>query len=33
MALQPFLEYLYAEKGNIQPIVDNVVRTMRRETG
>ncbi|KAK5727636.1 hypothetical protein LTR17_012596 [Elasticomyces elasticus] len=33
MALQPFLDYLYVEKGNISPAVTRQIRTLRRETG
>ncbi|KAK3646564.1 hypothetical protein LTR22_014196 [Elasticomyces elasticus] len=33
MALQPFLDYLYIEKGNISPTVTKHMRTLRRETG
>ncbi|KAK5688136.1 hypothetical protein LTS10_000114 [Elasticomyces elasticus] len=33
MALQPFIDFLLAEKGNIAPAVDKVMRSMRKETG
>lgn len=33
MALQPFVDYLFAEKGNIGPMIDKVMRSLRRENG
>ncbi|KAK4889882.1 hypothetical protein LTR27_011395 [Elasticomyces elasticus] len=33
MALQPFIDFLLAERSNVAPAVDKVMRGMRRETG